>query len=377
MSLHCSYFEAGRCRSCSAIQTPYAAQLVGKDAALRAAFAAYPQIDWRPPFGSAQRGFRNKAKLVVGGRIEAATLGILDDAGQGVDLSDCLLYPPALSSTFPVLREFIGRAALPPYDVQQRRGELKFLLLTLAEASGELLLRFVLRSREALPRITKHLPWLQAALPKLRVISANLQPVPQAVIEGEVEIALSAEQTLPLPINDRLLFLKPRSFFQTNTAVAAALYREARAWVEERAPRSVWDLYCGVGGFALHVADGQRSVLGIELSAEAIAAATAAAEHAGLAQLRFLAQASDSVLDQREAAAELVIVNPPRRGIGSALAQHLDASAARWLLYSSCNPDSLARDLAQMPGFEPVRARLFDMFAHTSHSELLMLLQRR
>jgi len=376
MSLHCSYFAAGRCRSCALIETPYAAQLAAKDAALRQRFAGYPALIWDDPFPSAARGFRNKAKLVVGGTQDAPTLGIMDEHGAGVDLSDCLLYPPALSACFAPLRAFIGHARLPPYDIQSRRGELKYLLLTLAEASGELMLRFVLRSREALPRISKHLPALQTALPQLRVVSANLQPVPQAVIEGEVEIPLTDEQWLPLPINDRLLFLKPRSFFQTNTAVAAALYRQARAWVDDIDPRSIWDLFCGVGGFALHVTDGRREVLGIELSAEAIAAAERGAAAMGLPGLRFIAQEADAVLD-RSATAELVIVNPPRRGIGARLARYLDASDARWVLYSSCNPDSLARDLAQMPGFVPRRARLFDMFAHTSHSELMMLLHRR
>ena len=73
---------------------------------------------------------------------------------------------------------------------------------------------------------------------------------------------------------------------------------------------------------------------------------------------------------------DLVVVNPPRRGLGAALAQRLERSGARHLLYSSCNPQSLARDLADLTSYAPVRAQLFDMFPQTPHAEVLVLLRR-
>src|SRR5690606_18494771 len=123
------------------------------------------------------------------------------------------------------------------------------------------------------------------------------------------------------------LRLRPRSFFQTNTTVATALYQEARRWVDGVDPSSVWDLFCGVGGFALHLArrpDGTpRQVLGVELSAEAVDSARAAA--AELPEpVSFL---TGSVSEHLRSAAppDLVVVNPPRRGIGE-LAQWLEGS---------------------------------------------------
>ena len=154
----------------------------------------------------------------------------------------------------------------------QRRGELKYLLLT-ESPDGELMLRFVLRSQEPVARIRKHLPALMADLPGLVVVSVNLQPEHKAVLEGEREILLTEQETLRMRVNDVDLHLRPQSFFQTNTEMAAALYRQGREWVEEKAPASVWDLYCGVGGFALHCAAPGREVTGIETSAEAIASA--------------------------------------------------------------------------------------------------------
>ena len=374
--MHCAYFENGRCGSCSEIASPYAAQLAAKQAHVAQTLAAFRDIEWLPAVASREAGFRNKAKMVVGGSIEAPILGILDAQQHGVDLTGCPLYPIAIRDCFPALQRFITEARIAPYDIPARRGELKYLLLTLAEHSGELMLRFVLRSQEPLSRIRKHLPSLQAALPQLRVISANLQPEHKAVLEGEHELLLSEAQTLTMQVNGLPLHLRPQSFFQTNTEVAAALYRQARDWVNDIAPTALWDLFCGVGGFALHCADGEREVTGIETSREAIASAERSRDELGLRNVQFRAlDATEFALDIA-AAPPLVIVNPPRRGIGPALCEFLDTSAAQWLIYSSCNSESLAKDLARLPGFRPVRARLLDMFPHTRHHEVIVLLQR-
>src|SRR5699024_6230620 len=150
------------------------------------------------------------------------------------------------------LTSFITTAGLTPYDVPSRRGELKYLLVT-ASPAGELMVRFVLRSTEALPRIRKYLPQLQAELPELVVASVNLQPAHAAVLEGEQQIVLTKSETLPIEVGDVVLHLQPQSFFQTNTAVAASRYRQAVTWTRDLPVRTVWDLYCGVGGFALHL----------------------------------------------------------------------------------------------------------------------------
>src|SRR5215207_3062231 len=137
-------------------------------------------------------------------------------------------------------------------------------------------------STEAETRIRKHLPWLVETLPGLRVVTLNIQPAHAAVLEGEREVVLTGEATLPMQVNGITLHLGLRSFFQTNTDVAAALYRTARAWVDELAPTSVFDLYCGVGGFALHLAAPGRAVTGIEISADAVTAAERGRDGASL-----------------------------------------------------------------------------------------------
>lgn len=332
---------------------------------------AVPDATWEPPFASAEAHFRNKAKMVVAGTVDAPTLGILDGAARGVDLTSCPLHELPIVAALPSLATFIGTAQLTPYSVSERRGELKHLLVT-ASPAGELMVRFVLRSTESLLRIRKHLPSLHEALPNLAVASANLLPQHAALTEGDEEIALTPQQTLVMRVNGIPLGLRPGAFFQTNTAVAAGLYRDAAGWIDEVDPASVTDLYCGVGGFALHAAAPGRNVAGIETSVEAVKSATATATAIG-SNATFAAGDAGAAehLD-----ADVVIVNPPRRGIG-ALAERLERSAARHVVYSSCNPATLGRDIAAMPSLRPVRARLFDMFPHNHHAEVLVHLERR
>ncbi|GAA1503267.1 23S rRNA (uracil(747)-C(5))-methyltransferase RlmC [Nocardioides humi] len=379
--LDCTHFTVGECRSCAWLGRGYDDQLAAKQTATRALVDA-PGLRWEQPVTSPDAGFRNKAKMVAGGTADAPTLGILGADGAGVDLRDCALHTPGIVAALPVLAELVRRADLTPYDVRSaapvaRRGELKHVLVT-ESPDGELMVRLVVRSTATEARVRKYLPWLRDVLPGLRVLTLNVQPEHRAVLEGDREIVLTRAETLPMRLGAISLHLRPRSFFQTNTAVAAALYTEAAAWVADLAPRRVVDLYCGVGGFALHLAAPGRRVTGIEISADAIASAERSRDEAGLpGTIDFaVGDATAPAHTGLLRAADLVVVNPPRRGLGHDLSQRLEESGAAHVLYSSCNPETLARDLADLASYRPVRGRLLDMFPQTPHAEVLVLLER-
>ncbi|WP_296665084.1 23S rRNA (uracil(747)-C(5))-methyltransferase RlmC [Demequina sp.] len=385
--MRCAYYDSGVCRSCTLLEVPHLGQVSAKQAGLASLLREAigdraAGIDWLDPLVSAEQGFRTKAKMVIAGTVDAPTVGILDADGRGVDLRHCPLYPDALAASFPVLARFVSRARLEPYDVPARRGELKNVIVTLAP-DGSLMARLVMRSTESLARIRKHLPWLLAELPALAVLTVNVLGEHRAVLEGEREIVLTDRDSLAMAMGDVVLHLRPQSFFQTNTAIARDLYSQVAAWVDDAAPAAVWDLYCGVGGFALHCLRGGRSVVGVESSAQAVESArTSAAELAragvpGADLATFVAADATRWAAEQARAPDVVIVNPPRRGIGAELAGLLDRSATGTVVYSSCNAVTLARDLAAMPSLAPVRGRLLDMFPHTAHYEVAMVLERR
>lgn len=409
---NCHYFASGVCRSCTFIETPIAQQLATKQARCAELLPGVPSEAWLPAVPGGVVDFRNRAKLAVGGSAGAVTLGILDRGGIGVDLTDCLIHEPGIRDIIPALAEFLNRTGLAPYSVPKRKGELKYAHVTISP-DGELMIRFVVRTEHGLQVLRSRTEELRELFPQAAILSVNLLPEHKAVLEGEREEPLvGSALAMRLGGHGRgtanagrevTLYLRPQSFFQTNTSVALALYRQASEWVDRVDPRSVWDLYCGVGGFALFTArpafaeprethegaarsddplgastaPGQRDVLGVEMSEQAIVSAERSASEAGI-RARFLSgDATAFALGaSEEELPEFVIVNPPRRGVGESLSTWLEGSPIRHVLYSSCNPESLARDLARMPSFVVREARLFDMFPHTGHLEVAVLLER-
>ena len=412
----CQLHDASLCRSCPNLDLPLAQQLQLKQSAVQATLAGQVEMRaWLEPFASAPSHFRNKAKLAVSGTTHAPVLGLVDRFDNGTDLTSCPLHVNEIKAALAPLTRAITRMGLQPYSIVKRHGELKHVLVT-ASANGQLMVRFVLRSTAQLPAIRKGAPRLQSELPGLRVLSVNIQPRPAAILEGEREIVLSQDSTLDMPlylpeldadgvvVNNKKsvlpLVLPPQSFFQTNSGVAAGLYAQARAWARDYAggqagaltgepgadgaypdaiqsSQSIWDLYCGVGGFALALAQPGAQVLGVEVSAPAIDGARAAAARLGLTSPQVRFEAGDaSVLDASGQVyghdkPDLLVVNPPRRGIGE-LAASIEGSGIKRVLYSSCNPASLAKDLEVMSSYRVRRARLFDMFPYTNHAEVLV-----
>lgn len=377
--MQCKYFDADLCRSCTLMGTPYNQQITAKEAGARSLFARYQQLNWLPAATSTEDRFRNKAKLVVTGSMYNPKLGIVNArTGIGTDLTNCKIQDLEITKIIPVLKTLIARAQLKPYDIPTRKGELKNILVTVS-ASGEIMLRFVLRSKKLLVPIRRELDWLHREIPNLAVVSINLLREHKAVLEGDEEIVLSERTSLPMVVNEMTLHLRPQSFFQTNTQIAEAMYEQGRKWVADAAPSSIWDLYCGVGGFALHAAAAapNAQVTGIELSEEAIASAQRTVAEQKLNNLHFEAADATAFALASETKPDLLMMNPPRRGIGEELSSWVETSGIETVIYSSCNAQSLARDLQNMPSYEPVQARVLDMFPQTEHFEMIMLLKRR
>ena len=429
--MQCALYDAGRCRSCQWITQPIPEQLSAKTADLKNLLADFPVEEWCAPVSGPEQGFRNKAKMVVSGSVEKPLLGMLHRDGTPEDLCDCPLYPASFAPVFAALKPFIARAGLTPYNVARKRGELKYILLTESQSDGGMMLRFVLRSDTKLAQLRKALPWLQEQLPQLKVITVNIQPVHMAIMEGETEIYLTEQQALaerfndvPLWIrpqsffqtnpavasqlyatardwvhmaimegeteiylteqqalaerfNDVPLWIRPQSFFQTNPAVASQLYATARDWVRQLPIKHMWDLFCGVGGFGLHCATPDMQLTGIEIAPEAIACAKQSAAELGLTRLQFQALDSTQFASAQGEVPELVLVNPPRRGIGKPLCDYLSTMAPRFIIYSSCNAQTMAKDIRELPGYRIERVQLFDMFPHTAHYEVLTLLVKQ
>ncbi|ABY69687.1 23S rRNA (uracil(747)-C(5))-methyltransferase RlmC [Actinobacillus pleuropneumoniae] len=390
MILNCPHFQQQDCVSCQWLEKPYATQLTDKEIDLKRLISPFILQNFTeilPPVQSSQKQFRNKAKMVVSGSVERPILGILKDQidpQSGIDLCDCPLYPTEFEAIFPILKDFIARAGLVPYNIAKKKGELKYILLTQSRYNQSVMLRFVLRSEQKRPLVERELPNLLAKLPKDSVVSLNIQPQHAAILEGETEIFLTEKTTIEENFNDIPLFIRPQGFFQTNPNVASRLYATAQNWIKDLPIQQFWDLFCGVGGFGLHCAKALQEknenvqLTGIEISASAIASATQSAAQLQLKNVTFASlDSAQFALNDKGKSPDLVIVNPPRRGIGKPLAEFLNELGTPYLIYSSCNAQTMAKDFEALSNYSLQKVQLFDMFPHTSHYEVLTFLVKK
>lgn len=380
MKTFCSYFNQGICSSCSNLELDYLSQIHQKQQKLHALLSRFAPFQELPPVISATTHFRNKAKFTVTGTLENLKLGLTgeDDLDQGRDIKDCPLHHPDINLLINSLPEFISLMKLKPYNIKSKSGELKGLIVYHSPESGEMYLRFILRSKESLDRIKKHTPALIQKFPALKSVSANIQPIAHAILEGEEEIFFTSQDFIRHQLGKISMSLHPQGFVQTNQDMARKLYTTAAEWVKEMDPDRFAELFSGQGAFSFFIQEYVKEAIGVEINSEAVMRANETAKVNGWDHLKFFASDASKVKDLVLGFdPEVILVNPPRRGLGEAI-QLVKEVKSQYFIYSSCNAETLAQDLEKLKDeFKVVRVQLFDMFPHTDHFETLVLLQSK
>ncbi|MCA9011204.1 MAG: 23S rRNA (uracil(1939)-C(5))-methyltransferase RlmD [Planctomycetaceae bacterium] len=377
--LACGYFESRCCRSCTLLEHAYGATLRRKREVLAQLFPITPLA----PFVHCEdtAGSRIRAKLAVSGSLTEPQLGFYDDQQTIVPVTDCPLHHPLINEWAQRLPTIIRNTGLTPYDPKCDRGELKFVVLTCSPTHQQLMIQFVLRSREAIDRIRGL--WRRMAEAEkhaVPVLSANIQAVRSSRISGSDEISISEQTRLPIRFGVVELLIGPQSFLQTNHEIAVKLYAAAGQLLEQHGAQNVLDLYCGAGAFSLTACASVRSVTGIDSSRNAIDCAREAAARSHLHHAQFLCRGLDQLTTDELAAEnfDTVICNPPRRGLDPASVTLIKTLQPRYLIYSSCNPATLQRDAQILAAdYELDWLQPFDMFPYTQHFEVLAKLLRR
>ncbi|MEJ7593917.1 MAG: methyltransferase [Planctomycetaceae bacterium] len=377
--MHCEYFQSQRCRSCSLLDKTYNATLQHKQDVLTQMFPELRILPFVPCQDVA--GSRIRAKLAVTGTLDDPQIGFFDDQQTLVSVDNCPLHHELINEFTQRLPFIIRDTRLMPYDMQTDRGELKFVVLTCSPTHQQLMVQFVLRSREAVDRIRslwRRMGDLEEQ--PIAVMSVNLQPVRSSTITGTEEIPISEPANLPIRFGDTELLFGPQSFLQTSYEIAAALYAAAGRMLQQHAAENVLDLYCGVGAFSLTACSQARSVTGIDISRNAIDCADEAARRNHRHNSQFLCRS----LDQFKASEltthnfDTIVCNPPRRGLDTASVTLIQTLRPRLLLYSSCNPVTLRRDIQLLDSdYQLNLLQPFDMFPFTHHCEVLTLLVRK
>jgi 23S rRNA (uracil1939-C5)-methyltransferase len=377
----------GGCGGCVLQHLAYDAQLAWKRARVERALAEFPTLAGVPvaaAVASPQKlGYRNKSKLVPARTRGALVLGAYAERTHDVvDLAGCRIVEPPLDDVAAVLRGLLDEHGVKAYDERTRAGYLRHVVLRSSHDGRVLVALIVARSFPAGAALAQA---LIAARPSVVGVVEHVNAGHGNAI---FEAAGGAERVLAgaSAIDDRIdleerplrLRLSATAFFQANRALAALAYAAISRGLAPRRTDLVVDAYCGVGGIALSLAPSVAAVVGVEANATAIADAGKNARLNGVGNARFLAGDSAVALASMERA-DAVVLNPPRKGCSTGVLAEVVRLAPRAIAYLSCNPDSLARDLAALVrrGYQLRTVTPFDMLPHTPHVEVLAVLDRR
>ena len=372
----CPHYRA--CQSCALLSWKYDAQLVCKGKRVADALAAFPSLlevplseVWAAP---ETLGYRASAKLVVARKRGKAQVGMYRRGSHDVvDIADCPLHHPLINRVAAVVRDELDRGKISAYDANHRRGLLRYLLVRVSPSYDKAMVTFVASERNY-REVTHLAKWLQRKIPEVISVHQNVNSSSGNVIFGRETFKVLGTPDLIDKVGDVRLRLGPTSFLQVHHAQAARIYRLVRDWCDLQTGESVLDLYCGVGGISLHLAGKAHQVLGVETVAEAVRHAQANAKMNGFTNCKFVAGDVEVILGgDFSLAGELgaVVVNPPRSGCSPQVLSAIASLQPRTLVYVSCHPDSLARDLALLveQGFRVEQVQPVDMFPQTPHVE--------
>ena len=381
----CPYF--GRCGGCRLQHMAYPAQLAFKakqvvDALER--LGGLKGIEVRPIIGAEETfGYRNKMEFTVArGPKEPMVVGLheADRYDSVLDIDRCLLQSDRMNALLGEARGFFIERGLTVYEQDSGEGLLRFLMLREGTHTGELMAN-VVTSAPAVSELAPLAQRLQARDPGTTSVVMNVNPKKASVAVGVEEHLLGGRDHIRESVGGLTFQVSASSFFQTNTRQAERLFELVIESAGLTGTETVYDLYSGTGAISLLLARRARWVYGIEVTQAAVddAGVNAAANH--ITNCTFVCGEVRFVLPSliaKGVTAEVVVADPPRAGFHPKALHALITLGARRIVYVSCNPTTLARDLGELVrgGYRLEWVQPVDMFPHTPHIEAVARLER-
>jgi 23S rRNA (uracil1939-C5)-methyltransferase len=374
----------GQCGGCTWQHLAYPAQLTAKRRRVADALASIPAIaDGSVPIAEVRPspaviGYRNKGKYVVGRSGDQVVLGAYAPRTHDViDTLGCRVVDPVIDEVATWTRGAASAAGLVPYDERTRSGELRYVIVR--ESAGDVLVALVVVSRTPRSKLEQVATALSRHPAMHGVVAIENDRRDGAIIPSGVtaQVLLGHGYVIEDLVGAKLE-VGPGEFLQVNRAQAHALYRRVAELADAGSDTSAVDLYAGVGGIGLHLARAGASVVAVEIDRDAVAALRRAARAANLPLTAIGGDAGD-VRGQLTSHPNVVVVNPPRKGLSDGARALLAEWAPPTIIYVSCGPDSLARDLIALGkrGYIPDVVEPFDLMPGTPQIETVVRLRRR
>ena len=371
------------CVGCPLIDVPYPEQLARKRAIVLDSFARYPSLAAvempRVAPASERLGYRTRVKLVVRRNRDQIALGLyVPNSHRVIDISSCPVHPRPVNQTAQYLKKKILELGIMPYDERDDSGDLRYVDFRFSAARQELSVTLVTR-HSSFPAGVQLARSLMKRFPFVTGVNQNVNEARGNVIWGPTFRTLAGRETLMDRVGDVKLVFPPGVFSQANPSTARKLYETVTKFADLIGSETVLDLYCGVGPISLYLASTARQVWSVDDSELAVNTAKQNARRNGRGNCRFLAGDVGSMATKLKndlGHIDLIVLNPPRKGLQPAAMKPMVECGAPKLIYVSCEPTTLARDLDRLVngGYRIERLALFDMFPQTEQVESAVLL---
>lgn len=380
----CTHYK--KCGGCQLQHAKYGAQQAFKHQIVLDALKKYAHLSeddvcvFLPLMMKHPFQYRNKSQLKFGEKDGQAVLGLYEkDSHQLVELSDCPIHMDRINKINRTVIKIIRKYQIPVYKERTKKGILKNLVVRVSTTHPEVQVTFVATTKE-IPNIQKMAYELMSQHPQVKGVFVNVNVQNTPLVFGTQTIKIAGRDTITQKLGDLVFDLSPRSFFQLNPIQTEVLYDVVRDFAGLTGKENVVDAYCGVGTIGLYLSAAAKEVRGMDTVEEAIVDAKKNAKKNGCRRVSYFHGTAKKWVSQwkREGwTMDVFVVDPPRTGCDRELLDTILSSGAKRVVYVSCNPSTMARDIQTLRAKYIVqKIQPVDLFPMSGHVETVVLLSK-
>lgn len=341
-----------------------------------------PQVKVLPTLKSeVPEHYRNKMQIPVMGTAAKPLIGCFAEGTHNViNIDSCLIQKELNNAIIPVVRAWMTKYKISPYDEDKGTGIVRHIMGRVGVHTGQVMVCLI-TAVDNIPHVKDLIKELKATVPGLTSVVQNVNKRQTSVILGNKTQLLYGKETIKDSIGALHFNISAQSFFQVNSEQVEKLYGTALEYADLKGTELVADVYCGTGTISLFLAQKARQVIGIEIVPSAIRDARINAKENKIRNAQFIL--GDAAKELPNLVAEglrpdVIVLDPPRAGCEERVLAAIAKAAPKKVVYVSCNPATLARDMAYLAdhGYNPVKAQPVDMFSRSHHVETVALLSR-
>ena len=325
--------------------------------------------------------YRNKSQYAFGNVNNRTVAGIYQSSTHKiVDIDKCLLTDPEANEIYLIVKKLLKSFKLKPYDEKTGKGFLRHLLVKTAYNSGEIMVVLVTGSA-AFPKKRSFVNALVKACPEITTVVQNVNNKFTSMVLGDRSEVLYGDGKITEELCGLKFRISPKAFYQINPIQTEILYKKALEFADFKGTEEIIDAYCGTGTIGLIASRSVKRVIGVEINKDAVKDAKENAKLNGIENVEFYANDAGKfmvALSEEKHKIDALIMDPARAGADIPFLSSLVKLAPEKVVYVSCNPETLARDLHYLTrrGYKVKKIQPVDMFPHTDHVETVCLLLR-